>query len=454
MEDAKTFWGNVLVEIEKTITKQNYATWFKNTFLARTEDGILTIGVPNEFVKEWLSTKYHKDILRAARLGDEGVRGIEYIVAHEPKERSLSDIPTHPIGEIQKQTPSELPFGINTSRKDNLNPRYSFDTFIIGPFNELAYSAAQAIVKQPAAYNPLFIYGPTGLGKTHLIQSVGHALREKFPQINIFYTSSEKFTTDVVQAIQNNRISSLKERYRSYDVLIMDDIQFLSGKEKTQEELFHLFNILYDKNKQIIFSSDKHPNYIQGLEERLRSRFSAGMIVDVSKPEYESRMSILLAKASQQGIQISHDVLDFIAMHVEGNIRELEGILNTVVMQSELRGRPLDAAELKILIKNNIKPKKNVSIEDVIKIIARFYQLDESIIYEKTRRKEIVRCRQVAMYVLREDYNISFPIIGRKLGGRDHTTVMHSCDKVKTDMESDSGLVREVEQIRSMLTTA
>jgi chromosomal replication initiator protein len=233
----------------------------------------------------------------------------------------------------------------------------------------------------------------------------------------------------------------------------MDDIQFLSGKDKVQEELFHLFNIFYDKNRQVIFSSDKHPNYILGLEDRLKSRLSQGMIIDVSKPEYESRVAILQSKAKEHGLSISFEVVNFIASNVEGNIRELEGIFNTLLAQIQTKGREPNIQEIKNLIKNNIKPKKHVSVDEIIETIAHFYNLDKSLIYEKTRRKEIVRARQVAMFLLREDFSISFPLIGRKMGGRDHTTVIHSCDKIKEEMETDAGLAQELEQIRAMLAT-
>ncbi len=451
MKDIHSVWEKALTDIELSLSKANFTTWFKHAFPIREEDGIITIGVPNEFVKEWLYTKYHKEIIRALRQHDDGIRGVDYVISKKDDQQQVKSS-SHPIKNVEIPT-KELPLVIPSGRRDNLNPRYTFDTFIIGPFNELAYSASQAILNKPGIYNPLFIYGSTGIGKTHLIQAVGNTLKERFPGIHVYYTSSEKFQIDYVSALQSNKINSFKEKYRTYDVLIMDDIQFLSGKERTQEELFHLFNILYDRNKQIIFSSDKHPNYIQGLEDRLKSRFSAGMIVDVSKPEYESRMAILQAKTKEHNVEIPFEILDFIASHVEGNIRELEGILNSLLVQKQLKQRDLSVADVKSLIKNNIKPKKNVAIEDIIKIIANFYSIEESLVYEKTRRKEVVRCRQVAMYLLREDFSISFPLIGRKLGGRDHTTVIHSCEKVKQDVETDSTLMREIEQLRAMLST-
>lgn len=446
--DVHTTWQTALHDLELVIPRAMFITWFKNTHGVKMEDGVFFVGVPNEFYREWLSTKFHKEILKNLRAHNEQVRSVEYIISKTAPVPSSQPPKPQPSMQIK-----ELPLEMSVSKRDNLNPKYTFENFIIGPFNEVAYSAGQATLRAPGTYNPLFIYGSTGLGKTHLIQAVGNALKSRNPNINILYTNTEKFTNDVISAIQTNKIASLKEKYRTYDVFIMDDIQFLSGKDKTQEELFHLFNVFFDKGRQVIFSSDKHPNYITGLEDRLKSRLSQGMIIDISKPEYESRIAILNAKCRELGISISSEVLDFIAMHVEGNIRELEGIFNTLTAQMDAKHRELNIQEVKALIKNNIKPKKNVSVEDIIKTIAHFYNLDESLIYEKTRRKEIVRARQVSMYILREDYNISFPLIGRKMGGRDHTTVIHSCDKVKEEIQTDTELAQEVEQIRAMLST-
>lgn len=446
--DASIIWNHVLTDLELVVSKANFITWFKNTAGVKIDDGVFFVAVPNEFYKEWLSNKFNKEILKSMRTHCESVRSIDFIIS--------KNIPTASTKKPSPQNSEfsqvkELPLETVIVKKDNLNPKYTFENFIIGTFNEVAYSAAQATLRQPGTYNPLFIYGSTGLGKTHLIQAVGNALKVKNPHINILYTNSEKFTNDVVGAMQSGKIASLKEKYKTYDVFIMDDIQFLSGRDKTQEELFHLFNIFFDKGRQVIFSSDKHPNFIAGLEDRLKSRLSQGMIIDISRPEYESRIAILQAKAREHGIVIIPDTLDFIARNVEGNIRELEGIINTLIVQMQAKRRDLTLPELKMLVKNNIKPKKTVAIEDIIKIIAGFYNLDESLIYEKTRRKEIVHARQIVMFLLREDFNISFPLIGRKLGGRDHTTVIHSCEKVKEDLNGNPNLHQEIEQLRAMI---
>ena len=347
-----------MAQIELEISKPNYNTWFKNTFAINIDGSTFILGVPNEFNKEWLYTKFHKTIIATLQKFDKNLRSVEYIV-----QKNKGSETQRKVNIAQQEPAASLPLEkTNTNKENNLNNRYSFDSFIVGSFNELAYSASQAIIKKPGVYNPLFIYGPTGLGKTHLIQATGNKLDEMFPSINIFYTSSEKFSQDYVNALKNNRINQFKNRYRNYDVLIMDDIQFFSGKEKLQEELFHLFNILYDRGKQIIFSSDKHPNYIIGLEERLKSRFSAGMIVDVNKPDYESRAALLKTKASDKGITIGEDVIDYLATSIEGNIRELEGILNAVTIQTDIRDRKLSVQEVKSLIKNNVKPSSEANV--------------------------------------------------------------------------------------------
>jgi len=448
MNTIEKTWKDVLTEIELEISRPNFNTWFKKTFPIRQESGIFYLGVPNEFNKEWLHTKFHDTILTKLQSIDASIKNIEYIV-----KRGV-DVETPHQGKSQREPSnnSQLPLeNVQIDKSSNLNDRYSFNSFVVGPFNELAYSAAQAIIKKPGVYNPLFIYGATGLGKTHLIQATGNKIQKENENINIFYTSSEKFSQDYVNALKNNRINAFKTKYRSYDVLIMDDIQFFSGKEKLQEELFHLFNILYDKGKQIVFSSDKHPNYIVGLEDRLRSRFSAGMIVDVTKPDYESRAALLKTKATQKKTPVSDEVIDFLASNLDGNIRELEGILNAISIQTDLRGRKLSIAEVKTLIKNNVKPRKHLALEEIVKIIAGFYTIEPEKIYEKTRKKEIVYVRQIVMYVLREYFNISYPAIGKEIGGRDHTTVIHSYERVVENLKEDPNLQQEIDQLRSTL---
>jgi len=447
--ENKELWSRALVDIELEVSKANFSTWFKNTRIIKQELGTAFIGVQNEFVRDWLVNKYHSSILRILRTLSSEVKSVEYLtVKDDVVEKNESVIKKETFSSFTAELPLQDTY---INKEDGLNPRYVFDSFVIGSFNELAYAAAQAVLKKPGImYNPLFIYGQTGHGKTHLIQSIGNGIKKQYQGKKIQYVSSEKFSTDYVNSLQNNRVNDFKEKYRKYDVIIMDDIQFLAGKEKTQEELFHLYNALYENNKQIIFSSDKHPHYINGLEDRLKSRFGSGMIVEITMPELESRLAILNEKLKQQQVILPEEIIMHVAETISSSIRELEGTLNLVICQSQLKTKPLSLNDVKTLIKNNAKPTKPVSIKDIVKTVTTFYNIDERFIYEKTRRKEVVKPRQVLMYLLREDFNISYPLIGQKLGGRDHTTVIHSCEKIKVDIKTDTLLTQEIEQIRAL----
>jgi len=445
MMDNKKLWDSVLVDMELSLSKPNFNTWFKDTFVVRQEDGAVHLSVPNTFVQDWLSHKFHNTILKALRTLSGNVQSLHYVISKEDmrEKAEAQKIPT-----LNKELPIQ-DFYIN--KDDNLNPRYTFDSFVVGPFNEFAHAASQAIIKKPGiVYNPLFVYGGTGHGKTHLIQAVGNYIKNSSTR-KVFYITSEKFSQEYINALQLNKPNYFKEKYRKYDVLIMDDIQFFSGKMKIQEELFHLFNHLYENNKQIIFSSDKHPGLIQDLEDRLKSRFSAGMIVDIPTPDNESRAAIIRNKINQNPYSLSKEVVDYLAYSVTGNIRELEGIINAITCHSQLKERELSISEVKSFVKNNTKPKKLLSAKEVVKTVAEFYNIEEQLIYDKTRKKEIIKPRQVIMYILREDFNISYPAIGEKLGGRDHTTVMHSCEKIKNELKIDEMLTQEITQLRSIL---
>ncbi|OHA91583.1 MAG: hypothetical protein A2758_00535 [Candidatus Zambryskibacteria bacterium RIFCSPHIGHO2_01_FULL_49_18] len=447
MADYKQLWQRVLVEMELGISSANFTTWFKDTRIVKEEAGVVVLSVPNAFVKEWLLTKYHSSILRSLRNLEGSVHAIEYVVNKEESRRREEKLNN---GSVNKELP--LP-EVEVNKDDNLNPRYTFENFVIGPFNELAHAAAQAVIKKPGImYNPLFIYGSTGHGKTHLIQAIGNHIKTASPGKRVYYMTSEQFGQDCMNALQNQKMNVFKEKYRKYDMLIVDDIQFFSDKQKFQEELFHLFNTLYDNNRQIIFSSDKHPHFITGLEDRLKSRLSAGMIVDIPPPDKESRIAIISAKAAQQRVTFSPEIVDYLAHSINGNIRELEGAVNSLLCQAELKGKEISMIDVRNYIKNNIKPKRSVAVKDVVRIISDFYNIKEESIYEKTRHKEVIRPRQIIMYILREDFNISYPSIGQKLGGRDHTTVIHSCEKVKNDIKEDQTLLDEISQIRNLIT--
>ncbi|MBU4353114.1 chromosomal replication initiator protein DnaA [Candidatus Parcubacteria bacterium] len=449
--DYEKLWKDALVEIEFNLSRANFATWFKNTSISGYENGVIFINVPSGFVKEWLSNKYHKFIIKALRDINSNIRNIEYCIVAQTippvknEQAKMASAPAH----------AEEQLGFNefyADKEANLNPKYTFDSYIVGSFNEVANAAALSVAKNlGTAYNPLFIYGGVGLGKTHLIQAIGNKVKENNPENKVLYLTSEKFTTEFINSIQNKNTYSFKEKYRKYNFLIIDDIQFFANKLKVQEEFFHIFNTLYERNSQIVFSSDKPPKYIVGLEERLRSRFEGGMIVDVSPPEFEARLAIIREKARLKGYPLSDEILEYIASAIQENIRELEGALNSVIGQSKIKGKILNQQEVKDILKKNAKPIKTLTINHVIKTIADFYNIEEKNLFEKTRKKEIVMPRQIAMYLLREDLSISYPYIGQKFGQRDHTTVIHAYKKINNSIKNNDRLNQELAIIRNIL---
>jgi chromosomal replication initiator protein len=448
MQDYSKMWQTALIEIQTGVSQANFSTWFKETNIIKEEGGVIYLGVPNSFTQEWLYKKFHNSILRILRQLNEHVRALEYIIIKDDSQKrgdGSKKLMSTPTMSMPLQD-----FYIN--KEDNLNPRYTFENFVIGPFNELAHAAAQAVIGKPGmVYNPLFVYGSTGRGKTHLIQAVGNQIKKNYPNKKVFYLTSEKFGSEFFVAIQEGKVQSFKDRYRKYDVVIMDDVQFFSNKEKFQEELFHFFNTFHDTGRQLIFSSDRHPNVIPGLEDRLRGRFSVGMIVDIPEPDNESRMAIVKTKCAVHSISLPDEAIVLVTEAISDNIREIEGIINVIACQTQLRNRELTVNEVKSILKNSSKPKKTVMIKDIVKVVSEFYNIDEESIYNKTRRKEVVRPRQVIMFILREDFGVSFPSIGEKLGGRDHTTVIHSYEKVKEEIKTDTVLSQEIDQLRSML---
>lgn len=443
----RELWQNALVQIELGTSETSFRTWFRGTDIVGREGGTVNVAVPSKIVKEWLSDKHHKLILGILRSLDSTIRSVEYSV-----HRSTSPVERKSPTPSSAQNASLDLQSLYIDKRDNLNPRYTFDTFIVGPFNQLAHAAAKAVLERPGlAYNPLFVYGSTGHGKTHLIQAIGNYFKKNHQNKKVFYVTSERFTTDYINAVRAGRANGFKDQYRQYDVLIMDDVQFIAEREKTQEELFHLFNALHDNNKQIVFSSDKHPNLLPGFADRLKGRFSAGMIAEIPEPDTDSRISIIRVKIDQLGFSIPDDIVSYIAENVRGNIRELEGVLNMIVCRSQLKGKTISQADVRSLIKHNVRPNKGISMEEVVRRIAQYYEVPEKSIYEKTRKKEVVKPRQVIMYILREEFSISYPSIGDKLGGRDHTTVIHSCEKIKEEMKRIPSLEQEIEHVRSLV---
>ncbi len=444
----RELWQNALVQIELGTSEASFRTWFRNTDIGGRDGSTVHVAVPSKIVKEWLMEKHHKLILKALRGLDNNVRAVEYTVHRAAPSQEHKPGRTQPPEENASLDLQAL----YIDKRDNLNPRYTFETFVVGPFNQLAHAAAKAVLERPGlAYNPLFIYGSTGHGKTHLIQAIGNNFKKAHANKKVLYVTAERFAVDYINAVSTGRANNFKDQYRQYDVLIMDDVQFIAKTEKTQEELFHLFNAMHDNNKQIVFSSDKHPNFLPGFEDRLKGRFSAGMIAEIPEPDIESRTAIIKAKIEQHGFSIPDDIIQYIAESVRGNIRELEGVLNMIVCKSQLKGKAVSLADVRTLVKHNVKPNKGVSVDEVVRRIAQYYDIPEKSIYEKTRKKEVVKPRQIIMYMLREEFSISYPSIGEKLGGRDHTTVIHSCEKIKHEIKNDAALDQELEHIRALI---
>lgn len=445
--EPKELWEQVLTQVELSVSPANFNTWFRESSIVKVEEGIVFVGVPSQFFRDWYLKKFHSLLLKIIRGISYEYRNIEYQIVKDDRRKPKTERrqPTQQVAELPLDD-----FYINKS--DNLNPRYTFESFVVGGFNELAYTAAQAAIKRPGiTYNPFFIYGETGRGKTHLIQAIGNQFKRMYPNRKVFYLTSEKFGTDYTDSLQQGTANRFKEKYRQFDLLIMDDVQFLSKKEKMQEELFHLFNAFHDNNKQVIFSSDRPPVAIPDIAERLRGRFASGMAVDIGEPDMESRMAIVRKKAAVHGVNLSDEVVEHIATSISGSIRELEGVINSVVCHTQVKGTPPDLAEVRQSLRSFARPQKTVSVKHVVSKVAEYYGIDEESIYEKTRRREVVRPRQVIMYLLREDFSVSYPNIGSKLGGRDHTTVIHSCEKVKREILENHELAKEIAEIRTLL---
>ncbi|TSC95017.1 MAG: chromosomal replication initiator protein [Parcubacteria group bacterium Licking1014_1] len=443
-------WQSVLAQMQFHISKANFATWFQNTEIISKENEKVTISVPNAFSKEWLSNKYNKMLLKTLHELDSTIKDLNFVI----NPQFLKNNPPKGFSGNEKMETEQLKFDeFRINKETNLNPRYVFDNFVVGSFNELAHAAALAVSDNPGlTYNPLFIYGGVGLGKTHLIQAIGNKINDSAKKKKVKYISSEKFVSDIVSAIRSNTIENLKINLSSIDVLIIDDVQFLAGKSKTQEEFFHVFNFLYEKNKQIILSSDRQPNAIPELEERLRSRFEGGMIADVSLPDYETRLVILKTKLQEKNAELPEKILEYIAANVKRNIRELEGALNKLLIYYKINNNHPDLETAKKLLKGFIFSPFNVAnYKKILETVAKFYNLEEKNLYDPTRRKEIVRPRQIAMFLLRKELKYSFPAIARKFGGKDHTTAIYAYKKILQENEENNKLTEELNLIKQRI---
>lgn len=445
--NEEELWQAVLAQIQLQISPASFATWFKNTQIASQKEGCIFVSVPNSFAREWLEQKYNKTIFKVLRGLDNKIKDIKYEVG-KPKTDTLKKTAPFSI-ETRQLEFHEFKVDKNT----NLNPRYAFNNFIVGPFNELAQAAGWAVTKKPGqVYNPLFIYGRVGLGKTHLIQAIGNEVVQNFKNKKVKYIPTIKFVSEVISSIRNRETEKLKAKYQKIDVLIIDDVQFLTGKEKTQEEFFYIFNALYEKNKQIIISSDRPPKAIPALAERLRSRFEGGMITDISFPDLETRIAILKSKCQEREVNFSDEILNYISSKVQRNIRELEGALNILIAYQELNNNSPNLKTAKTLLKSlTSSPSRTINAKKIIQIVADFYDLKEKDLISISRKKEIVKPRQIAMFLLRQELKASFPFIGRRLGGKDHTTAIYAYEKITKEVNKNESLNEEIELIKQRL---
>ncbi|MCU0678847.1 MAG: chromosomal replication initiator protein DnaA [Planctomycetes bacterium] len=441
-------WQAVLGEIELNLSKANFTTRFKNTFISSIEEDQVVVCVPNTFTKAWLEKKYHKEISQALQnIGNKKFNRIFYKV--EAKKVSPVDGLLKKIKIKKDYSATEEAFSKN---RFGLNARYTFVNFIVGKGNELAHAACQAVAANPGnAYNPLFVYGGVGLGKTHLLQAIGHEVSKKTDKI--LYVTCEKFTNDYIQSVKSGQAKDFKDRYRNVDLLLIDDIQFMAGKDGTQEEFFHTFNELHQTNKQIVLTSDRPPKSIPALEKRLLSRFEWGMIADIAQPDVETRMAILEAKCKEKNYNLDQEILEFIANNVHHNIRELEGALNRLIAFHEFNNsKPTVDTTKSVLnsIMTNLQ-SKSVNCKNVIEAVSNFFDINIKDIVGKSRKKELVYPRQITMYLLRKELNTSYPTIGQELGGRDHTTAMHAYNKIIKGIDHSEKTKQDVESIKQIL---
>jgi chromosomal replication initiator protein len=453
-------WEAVLGQLELKMSKSHFSTWLKNTFISEYHSGEIVIGVPSSFTLTWLEKKAFRDIIEAIQnITDQPVRSLKFRVEAKPStpqplvldnQHSAPAAKTEDYGFIQTGAAEMAPPSGNIT----INPAYTFQTFVVGKQNELAHAAAQAVAAQPGGtYNPLFIYGGVGLGKTHLLHAIANEIRRRWSSVRIMYVTCEHFTNDFIHSVRAGKGKEFKDRYRNVDLLLIDDIQFITGKEGTQEEFFHTFNSLHQENRQIVISSDRPPKSIAGLEKRLQSRLEWGMLVDVGTPDLETRIAILQKKCLERGFNLSREILQYIASSISSNVRELEGALNKISAVHQFRNMEPTLESIKPIVASfeaeNIK--KTVTPKQVIQVVAEYFDISLEEVLGKSREKRLAFPRQIIMYLLREEMKSSYPTIGTELGGRDHTTAMHAHTKIAGMVDNDEKLQKDLELIKQRL---
>jgi len=475
--ELREFWHSVLRALQPAIKRAEFLTWFGNTNVHSFENGILTLAVPTIFYQSWVNNKYLNLITAEAKKINSEVQSAKIIVdstlMRQKKDTNISALEAPQ----PKASPASMPSSGGSYKSDvqevsgngsSINPRYTLENFVVGQENQLAYAAAKAVSNAPgAAYNPLFIYGGVGLGKTHLLQSIGNAVLKKYPKKRVYYSTSEEFTNEYIAMVQKKKASQFKEKYRNLDLLIVDDVQFWARAEQTQIEFFHTFNALYEAGKQIVLSSDRPPREIANLEQRLRSRFEMGMLIDIQPPLYETKLAILLTKCEEKGHLLSQEILEYIANNAGTNVRELVGVLTSLLAYIDLQGKMPSLEDVANIFERSMKPDKplvgspahmaaaplgrSLNEQDVLNLTAEEFNLAPAELLSDVRKREILVPRQLAMYFMREDLQLSYEHIGEIFGGKNHTTVMHACQKIAEQIKKDKLLVKHYNAIKRAL---
>lgn len=452
--DNDKLWQTALGDLEVSLSKANYTTWFKGSFIHEISDNKAIVGVPNNFSKEWLKKKFHPQILETLqKLTNNTVSSVEYIIG--TKNNIKSEVENSPLIHMPvDKSPTPVTHKVSHSQHIRLNPKYTFEHFIVGGGNRMAHAAAEAVADNLGqSYNPLFIYGGVGLGKTHLIQAIAHRVLSANPETNIVYTSCEQFTNNFVESLRKGQVNEFKQMYRDVDMLLLDDIQFIAGKETTQEEFFHTFNALHQQNKQIIITSDRIPKAIPTLESRLSSRFEMGLIVDINPPDLETRSAIIKSKCVEKSFNLSDGMVQYIAARITSNIREIEGAVNRLVAHCDLNQIEPSEDVINECLQQFLTgtQQKQVSAGKIIKMVAAYYNISVDSLVGEKRNKEMVMPRHIAMHLLRTELHLSYPTIGKEFGGKDHTTVMHACQKLEKELGKDEELQKELTTIKERL---
>ncbi len=448
--NADQAWQSVLGQLQMEMPRASFDTWVRDTKPVSYKDSTLTIGVRNAYARDWLESRLAGTVNRLLLNILNSSVNVHFVVHGGDAERIADESPSYALDTLDQADVEPAEAYEQPSRSSNMNPRYVFDTFVVGSGNRLAHAACLAVAEKPArAYNPLFLYGGVGLGKTHLLHAIGNACQAR--GLNVLYVSSEEFTNDLITAIRTHTTQAFREKYRSMDVLLVDDIQFIAGKESTQEEFFHTFNTLHGQDKQIIVSSDRPPKALVTLEERLRSRFEWGLTADIQPPDLETRLAILRTKAERAGRRVPNEILELIAERVQSNIRELEGALNRILAFADLSGSSMTPDLVEAALADLLPQRSDVEPARIIELVAREWQISVEALLSRDRSHKIAQPRQVAMYLLRKETSSSLPQIGEALGGRDHTTVMYAIEKIANEIETKTDLRKRVVNVKQQL---